>query len=230
MPHRLANDGRPISLRTQKEDALFHERDLSGPPERKARSTRLDEVRPISPSASGARRAKYGARRRGAWGTATSTLQMTVAACPCFRRPRPAQSLRRRTPHSRLSSGTSGHGKTERRKSFQRCAAPFPPFFPCPRKHPAERSETAYSTFPACRWKQGFRTEDAYTWAAPEPSPHECAVRETPFFPKSKVQRERNDESGTPSRYSCSLATRFIGPALHWKRAALRQTVEGVRA
>lgn len=184
MPHRLANDGRPISLRTQKEDALFHERDLSGPPERKARTTRHGGVQPISPSASGARRAKYGARRRGARGTATSTLQMTVAACPCFRRPRPAQSLRRRTPHNRLSSETAGHGKGARRKSFRRCAVPFPPFFPCPRKQ-ALRQRDRHPTFPSCRWKQGFRAEDAYTWAAPEPSPHERAVRETPVFPKS---------------------------------------------
>ena len=216
MPHRLANDGRPISLRTQKEDALFHERDLSGPPERKARSTRLDEVRPIGPSASGARRAKYGARRRGARGTASSALQMTVAACPCFRRPRPAQSLRRRTPHSPLSSRTAGHGKAKRRKSFQRCAVPFPPFFPCPRKHPAERSETAYPTFPACRWRGSARRMPT---RGPRLSPARMNV---PFAKRRFFQEQGARRKGRRKRHSVEMLL-FPCHALHWPRPSLEK-------
>lgn len=49
MPHRLANDEGPISLRSQKEDALFQRRALSGRPGRKGRSTAARRCRLLPP-------------------------------------------------------------------------------------------------------------------------------------------------------------------------------------
>lgn len=64
MPHRLANDEGPISLRSQKEDALFQRRALSGRPERKGRSTAARRCRLIpSPCESIRRNAAFSCGR-----------------------------------------------------------------------------------------------------------------------------------------------------------------------